>query len=461
MDSDWPGRGSEGDGRPWGHAIVIGAGIAGLLIARVLADFFQRVTVLERDRDSDREVRSGTPQAWHLHVMLARGSSILEELFPGLRAELTDVGAPRYDHGEMRLMLPTGWAPWGSLGIPLQSCTRPTLEAHIRRRVTRLPGVQLRTGIGVTGLRLDSTGRRVVGVVTDNVNDRTEHTELSAEADLVVDASGRTSRLPDWLVDSGFPRPQAHVVDVGLTYASRLYAAPPDEPLDVVMTAQLPYAPHLPARGVAMSLVEGGRWMVSMFGLSGDHPPNTDEGFLDFVAGLSNQDIAAAIRRAEPLTPIHRYVRITSRLLDYHRMAHYPQCLLAVGESVCSFNPIYGQGMTVAGIEALRLREMLRSHPDSTDLTWLAPRFLRQLARDVRLPWLMGTTADLGWADGPLPTQIRLGQKYFSRLLETIPTNPGVYKTFAQTWHMLRGPAPLASPTVLARMAATTLTRRR
>ncbi|WP_091456395.1 FAD-dependent oxidoreductase [Actinokineospora iranica] len=445
----WPLR--VGAGRAeWRHAVVVGAGIAGLSAARVLADRFERVTLVEQDTvDADTEYRGGVPQARHTHALLARGAAILEELFPGLRAELAGRGAPVFDLGESgRLLLPTGWAPRGAIGVPIQSATRAALEAGIRRRVMANPAVTVLGGVRVDGLCWD--GDRVTGVRGGG---------RTIEADLVVDASGRTSTLSTAaLAEAGHPLPAERVVRGDLSYSSRLYRVPADFQADWTATACLTYAPGT-RRGAVVFPVEGGRWLITLIGAGGEVTPADEAGFLAYARSLPNPHIADSVAAAEPVAPLYRVVKLNNRWTLFHRAPRWPERLLCVGDVVCALNPVYGQGMTVAAMQALALRGLLADHARRGDLTGLARRFQRQAARDLRLPWLMATSSDLAWNLDEAAAHTRVAHWYFDRVLDLIPRDRDLFRRFYLTAHMAASPAALLHPRVVAAIAANSVRR--
>jgi len=265
----------------WGKALVIGGGYAGLVTARVLADHFDEVTILERDPvDETTGVHPHVPQGYHAHAMLAKGSEILETLFPGLRAELQDLGAPVFDYGErLSFLQPAGFAPRCRTGVRIQTFTRDELERSLRRRVLALPGITLLPAAWCEGL---VTGRP--GTVTQ-VTYRTSGSEepTGQDADLVVDASGRSSGLERWLDGLGVPVPPKRVVKAKITYASTSFGRPAD--LDYDGAYQMTFAPGIPRGGVILG-VEQGRWMCSLFGFEEQAPPVDEQGYLDFARSL-------------------------------------------------------------------------------------------------------------------------------------------------------------------------------
>lgn len=438
------------------HAVVIGGSMAGLLAARVLADHFARVTIVERDRfPATPSFRKGVPQSRHLHILLVRGRELLDQLFPGIVAELHAAGAADVEWPREVLWLSTaGWSARFTPGITLLSASRELIEWHVRQRVAALPGVAFREQCDATGLLASLDGRTVVGVrLRPRTGDRESREEEALAADLVVDACGRDSRAPEWLAALGYPAPRETVVDSFIGYASRYYVPPADTPLDwkgmiLLATVENP-------RGGGYMPIEGGRWLVTLAGSGRDYPPTDEAGFLAFARGLRSPILYEALRRAEPLSPIVGYRRMENRLLHYERLRRRPERFVVLGDAVCAFNPAYGQGMTVAARSALVLDRCLRdqrARHRGDDLAGLAKRFQRALARSNALPWLMATGEDLRFPQttGPRPgLAARLVQRYLDRVIRTSTDTPVVGRSFLRVAHLIAPPAELFHPRVL------------
>jgi 2-polyprenyl-6-methoxyphenol hydroxylase-like FAD-dependent oxidoreductase len=428
------------------RAIVIGGSIAGLLAARVLADRFRRVTIVERDRGEPDGDRKGVPHARHLHVLLRRGLLAFEELFPGLRAELEAAGAEPVRQGtDFRVRFRSGWAPEVADGLELLSLTRGLLERTVRERVVGLARVEWLPGSRVDGLLADPAGRRVLGV-------RAGGAQLPA--DLVVDASGRGSQAPGWLAAIGREPPEENVVDAFWGYAMRIYRRPPTGPPWKQMLI-LNRPPDQPRVGVVQP-IENGRWLINVAGVMKDYPPNDEDGFLDFVRRLPSPELYQAIRDAEPLSPIHGFRHTANRLRRYDRRA-LPERMLVIGDAVCAFNPVYGQGMTVAALEALALRDRL-----GAPLGRVGRRFQRDAARIVAGPWMFATSEDSRWpgtAGAAQGRRVRFLHWYVDQVIGLIPTAPAIYRRFQAVQHMTRSPAALFHPRVLAGVLARALGR--
>lgn len=438
----------------FGHAVICGGGFAGLVTAHVLAEYFDRVTVIERDRLRDGHVvRPGIPQAHHVHGMMARGARVLEEFFPGLREELRQAGAPVFDFGAaFPVLTPAGWTPRDKAGVEAQSFSRTALEDRIRARVLAHPHITLLDGHVVCGLSATPARTAVNGVqvrpaapLPDAANEPT-----TIPADLVIDAQGRSSQLPRWLAEAGWTKPATSVVDARYAYASRLYAQPAEPPPQWVCTLQMTYAPGVP-HGGAVAAVDGRRWVVSLMGAAGHLPPSAPEEFKAFAAGLDNPHIAEAIRLGQPLSPVRRFTNLANRWHRYDQLhTRHAERLIVLGDALCTFNPVYGQGMTVAALQAGVLGDVLRTRRAGGRLDGAARDFQRRAAGIVRLPWLIATSGDLGWQDtrtGPFTRAVRW---YLARVLAHIPHNPDLYRRFVLVQHMLKGPAILLTPRVLA-----------
>ena len=434
-----------------GHAIVIGGSIAGLLTARVLTNHFAQVTVTERDLlPQTPDFRNCAPHARHAHGLLVRGQQIMESYFPGLTADLLAQGAIAANMGT-ELSLYIGGVPVQPFAsdLVITACSRPLLEYTIGQRLRALPQVRFLEGYDVNGILTDPERRRATGV---RVQSRQEQgSEEIVHADLVVDASGRNSRLPDWLAALGYPVPAETTVDAQAGYATRIYKRPASYPGRWQALYNIPQAPTQ-SRGCIIAPLEGDRWHVTLTGLNGDHPPTDKEGFLAFARSIPVPELYRALSQAEPLTEPYGYRRGANRLRHYEKLPRYLEGLLAIGDSVYALNPVYGQGMTVAALAAVTLDETLgsqRRHP-ADDPTGLARRFQQTLAKVIAAPWQMATGQDLRWPSagaGYRPDPItRLVQGYFDWVLVAMIDNPEIAAAFAKVQNMLASPATLFHP---------------
>lgn len=436
------------------HAVVVGASMAGLLAARVLAGHVDRVTIVERDRLPDgAEHRRGVPQGRQLHVLLARGLQVLEDLFPGYGRELEAAGAVRLRVPTDVLMLsPAGWLDRRARGWTALSASRPVFEAAVRRRVAELPGVTVLERHEATGIGASDDGRVVRGVTVRHVDG--DGTSFAA-ADLVVDASGRGSRTPAWLTQLGRPAPEQSQVDPDIAYATRVYRIPDGFSADweAVMLTSRP--PTFPRTGYLFP-IEDRRWMVTVMGAAGQHPPTDEPGFTDFVQSLRSPVIAEAVAGAEPVTGVRVHRGTSNRQWHFERMPRWPERFVVLGDAVSAFNPIYGQGMTVAANAAEVLDDCLRAQrrrcPEG-DLDGLACRFQRQLARRNADPWVLSTGEDLRFptTTGTEATAaLRAQHRYLDRVVTAATRDPVVADAYVRALGMLERPTALFRPRVLA-----------
>ncbi|NTU83531.1 MAG: 2-polyprenyl-6-methoxyphenol hydroxylase-like oxidoreductase [Chloroflexales bacterium] len=431
------------------HAVVIGGSVAGLLAARALAGHYGRVTVVERDRLPDGPLpRSGAPQARQVHIMLLRGHSVIERLFPGFTAALAADGAVPLDlMGDSAVLTINGWLPQAPSSLRIHSCSRDLIEHHLRRRVAALPGVSFLDGREVLGL-LATPGGQVRGVLLRRRGAAPAIAPLEElAADLVADASGRGSKAPDWLAGLGYGQAPETVVNAHLGYASRWYHLPAGWPAPWKMRL-VRSRPPLGTRGGLIYPVEGDRWTVNLGGSAGDYPPTDEAGFMAFARSLPDPGFAAALESAEPISPIYGYRRTENRWRHFEELPRWPQGFVAMGDAVCGFNPAYGQGMTVAAIGAEVLGACLRSGGPA-----MARRFQRRLAAELRLPWLMATGEDfrLPTTEGVRPgAAARPVQRYLDLVATAAVSDPGLAEAFYRVVHLVAPPSTLLRPRVMA-----------
>jgi 2-polyprenyl-6-methoxyphenol hydroxylase-like FAD-dependent oxidoreductase len=430
-----------------GHAVVLGAGIAGLLAARVLTDAHDRVTIIERDRLPDVDAtRRGVPQGGHTHVLQPRGAQVLEELLPGVLDQLTRAGAvPVEPLVDLRAVICGRRLLNTPVGAAAVQASRPFLERHIRARVRELPDVELIDDCDVVGLLAAERGPRIVGV---RIVRRAPGSPAEiVPADLVVDATGRGSRTPVWLDGLGHGRPAEDRPRIDVGYGSRFLRLPPGADVEPSVLVG-PVPGH--ARGMGFNAVEGSLRLLTVAGIGrANHPPTDDEGFLAFVDSVAPPEVAALIRAAEPTTEIVSYRYPAYQRRHYARMRRFPDGLLVAGDALCSFSPIYAQGMTVAALEALELRQCL-----ADGRAGLARRYFTAVDRIVHGAWRMGIGSDLTLpeVEGKRTPGIRLLNAYMDRLLAAAEHDPVVARRFGRVIGLLDGPASLTHPAILRRV---------
>jgi 2-polyprenyl-6-methoxyphenol hydroxylase-like FAD-dependent oxidoreductase len=450
------------------HAIVIGGSMTGLSVARVLADYFEHVTVIERDLPPQKSrFRKGVPQARHAHILLKGGELALEQLFPGLRQELVDSGALMINAGrDVALQLFGQWRQPYVSATDVLACSRALLEHVLYRRLFAHSRVRFVHESEVVGLCTDERRTQVTGIELRQRSDSASEASTIVEANLVVDASGRASRAPQWLEALGYTPAVETTVSAQAGYASRIYQCPPELDPGWKAISIIP-APPSATRGGVILPMEGGRWHVTLVGMAGDYPPTDEAAFLAFARSLPNPQLYTAIREAQPLSDIWGARSLDNRLRDYAKLPRYLEGFLVCGDSVYALNPVYAQGMTVGAQSALAIdqcmREQRRVHPNG-DLRGLAQRAQLRIGKVVAGPWQLATGEDRRWPTTkgaePLPLPARLIQQYAGQLLHATLTDAMVAEVFTRVQHMTAPPSLLFRPDILLRVLASGMRRR-
>jgi len=427
------------------RAIVLGASMAGLLAARVLSESFEHVTVVERDAlPTGAEHRRGVPQSRHVHVLLARGASILEDLFPGFVSESVAAGAALTDAlGRVRMLLSGHRLLQTDVGLHSLLCGRPLLESMVRARVRALAGVGSLEGCDIVGLTATADGRRVTGVRI-RTDDGAEET---LEADVVVDATGRGSRTPLWLEQLGHGQPAVEKVHVGLGYATRTYRLPEGAmgKDQLILNNATPGHP----RAAVLAEQENGLARLTLAGMLGDRPPLDPKSFDEFTASLRFPDIFEAVRDAEPVddpVPFQYPANVRHR---FERMRSFPDGLLVLGDAVSAFNPVYGQGMSSAAMQAEAMRSVLA---DDRALTWR--RYFRAIAKAVDPPWQISAGGDLAFPEviGRRSARVRMVNAYLPRVHAAAAHDVGLAVAFIRVGSLVDRPEALVRPDIVLRV---------
>ena len=432
------------------HAIVIGGSLSGLVAARVLSSHFGNVTLIDRDSfPLNPEFRSGVPQSRHLHVLLIKGNEIFERYFPGLSEELVRRGAIPADIGD-EFFYDSVFGPLAPFptGLKLLLCSRNLIEWNVRERLKALKNVQIRSQVDATGFLTHDSQDQISGVQLRTRGGTSETETLIA--DLVVDASGRGSKTTDWLSALGYPKPEITVVNSHLGYSTRWYKRPeyPKTKWKGILVNVKP--PHNP-RGGGLFSAEGGLWIITLAGIAGHYPPTDEESFLEFARQMSHPSLYEAICEAEPVTQIYGYRRTENQWRHYEKLTRWPGGLLVIGDAVCCFNPVYGQGMTSAAMGASLLDEQLRTMKDASSPDF-GKTFQRQLAKFLETPWLIATGEDFRWenTEGNRPGRAaRVVQGYMDRVVRLAMLNSHAQRSFLEVIHMLKPPTSLFHPSIL------------
>lgn len=389
------------NGRITNHAIVIGSSIAGMAAAKTAANYMDQVTIIDRDESACKQAfRSGVPQARHAHTLMPHGQEILEDLFPGLVAELISNGAvPVNIEKDVAFFHTGGWhAPQQKDRKLSLSCSRPMLENAIYRRVSSLPNVTIMRGYRAEGLVADASGQQVAGVRL-RFGRGAKANELVKEANLVIDASGRQSQAPNWLTSLKLMAPEEWRINAHVGYATRIYQQPANFTAGWKRLYVRPTPPD-ERRGAIILPEENGRWVVTLVGIAGDYPPTDEAGFLAFTRSLPTPQIYQAIKDATPLSDPFGFRRTENRMRRYDKLPHYLEGFLVIGDAVCALNPVYAQGMTAAIIGSHVLEAIFNSYRHNLavgNIAGLAASFQKALREGLDNLWSQSTSKDWDW----------------------------------------------------------------
>jgi 2-polyprenyl-6-methoxyphenol hydroxylase-like FAD-dependent oxidoreductase len=441
------------------QAVVIGAGISGLAAAQALADHFEQVVVLERDRlPSDATPRVGTPQAWHLHGLLGGGQQALSELFPGFEPDLVNAGAvPIRVNRDLREERP-GYGPFPQrdLGWVGYTMSRPLIERTVRRCIERHPNVTLRERCRALSIVAAPGGGAVAGVEYEATGGRRE----VRPADLVIDASARGSLTLALLRSIGRSLPPETTIGVDIGYATAIFAMPDDPPAEWKAAMTFAAPPQISCSAMILPL-EGNRWMVTVSGRQGDRLPEDGEAFQLYLQHLATSTIYDAVKRAKPLGQIVRFGFAASIWRHFDRVDALPRGLLPIGDAICRFNPVYGQGMSVAAQEACLLRRLLRTAASEPDpLARLGQTFLAEVQPVIAAPWAMAASHDFSFPQtrGERPADLADTLQFGAALMRLTVRDPAVHKLIVEVWHLLKPQSVYQDPAfrrrVMEEMAA-------
>ena len=428
------------------HAVVIGASMGGLLAARALSEFFADVTVLERDTFPASDIaRKGVPQGRHIHGLLAGGRDLIEGFFPGWTSEVVASGGLSGDV--------CGDAIWVGRGVTLKSvpsdmvgllASRPVLEGHVRRRLLRLPNVHAVENCAVQGL-VATPDRSAIQGIRIRLDAGVEQVLL---ADLVVDASGRGSSSSAWLEGLGYARPLEERIEIGFGYTTRLYRRQETDLGGKGALVIVGNGPNWRNGGALLQTKDS--WIVSLGGYFGDHAPEDEQMFAAYARSLPRPDIYDIVLRAEPLTDFASYRFPANLRRRYERLARFPKNYLVFGDAICSFNPVYGQGMTVAAQEASLLRGCLAAGGEAD----LARRFFDAAKAAVDVPWDMAVGNDLRHPQvaGARPAKVKFINWYIGKLHKAARHDGKVATAFLQVANLKAPPERLLHPAVVGRV---------
>jgi 2-polyprenyl-6-methoxyphenol hydroxylase-like FAD-dependent oxidoreductase len=433
------------------HALVIGGSIAGLCAARVLSDSYSRVTVYERDElPSTPANRATVPQDRHLHMLMARGAIEFENLFPGLLQDMVAAGVPMLRNrpdcihlGAAGHVLGTGQTLRDDFTAYVPS--RPHLEWQLRKRVHDIDNVEI-VRRSVAEPQFDRARQRVTGVVLDPGRSDRGDPEFVA-TDLVVEAAGRGARLPVWLTQWGYARPVEQTMDIGINYATQQFRVPEGLIAEKVVVAG---ASHQQSLGLGMLCYEDGTWVLTTFGVANAKPPRTFPEMVALAEQLLPAHFNAALARAEPLGDPAFHAFPASRWRRYDKLNRFPAGILPFGDAVASFNPTFGQGMTMTSLQAGHLRRALQSPDDQ-----LAATLNRATAKSTFPVWMMNAIGDVTFhhagTAGPIPWWWRPSGALFDQFLGAAETEPVLAEWFLRRFSLLDSLYMVPPPRIIGR----------
>jgi 2-polyprenyl-6-methoxyphenol hydroxylase-like FAD-dependent oxidoreductase len=441
------------------HAVVIGGSIAGLISARVLADYCDQVTILERDHiDPEPAVHKSTPQGNHLHTVLMGGLQVLSGLYPGFGDKLHAMGAvpvrltqdfPIYRPDGVAFSLTGAVREPRDLGIQLYSQSRGLLEHCLRQCTLSLPNISAECDAPVARL-LETKGQ------VEGVSYKSHGEPRSLRADLVLDCGGRGSHAPRWLAEMGFSAPEETIIGVDFAYSSTKFHIPnADGKLDRFALFGGP--PPEFTRGGALAQIENDLWLVSLAGRFGDYPPQDEAGFMAFAEALPTPRLYEAIKGAERVDEISHFRFPTSVLRHYERLLSFPERFLVLGDAISSFNPVYGQGMSSAALQARALGQLLEERTHSPQgLEGIAAAFFSKAAEVVNTPWTLAANFDFAF---PQTTGTRSSTpaeivRYFLALDALTAEDIEIHKTMVEVFGLARPLSVLWDEPVRSRVLA-------
>jgi 2-polyprenyl-6-methoxyphenol hydroxylase-like FAD-dependent oxidoreductase len=423
-----------------GPVIVVGASMAGLLAARAMAEHADHVVVLERDPlAAGSGPRRGVPQGRHAHAILAAGLRRIEGWFPGFSDELVAGGAVAGDGGDAIWWQAGALKVRADVGVRAISASRPMLEAAVRRRLLATPGVEIRSGAGVGSLQLE--GDRVTGVVADGAVVR---------AQLVIDATGRNTRLLGQLAAAGHEAPKTSQVVIDMSYATRLLPRTAGD-IGAMYCVVAPTPPGEDRFGVLLP-IEGDRWILTMGGFHGDRAPTDDAGYLQFARSLPHPAIAELLARVEPLSEVMTHRLASNQRRHFERLGRVPAGYVAIGDAVCSFNPIYGQGMSSAALQAEALAGVAARY--QLDSAALGRAFYRRAAKVVNNPWQIAAGSDFlhPATTGPKPAGTAVINRYVAKVQLATHVSAAVLAEMQKVQNLLAPPPSLMRPATMVKV---------
>ncbi|WP_217557054.1 NAD(P)/FAD-dependent oxidoreductase [Paenibacillus sp. GbtcB18] len=432
-------------------AIVIGNSMAGKLAARVLSDYFDTVTIIEQDPQPEGPYpRKGTPQSYHTHGLLKSGENTLDKFFPGIMQELEGHGGERLD-----FIRDISWVYQNfhfvrfDSGFEVVSQSRPLLEWRVHQRLLQRPNIEFAYSHRVVQYISSPGENRFTGVETENLVTRQSE---RLEADLIVDAAGSATKTPDQLLKHGFDSLSQSEVHINLAYATRMYERDPSVSHDYKSVIVFPNPPEVSKGGLTFP-IEGNRWSVTLVGYGdGNHPPRDDQGFLNFAKSLTHPHLYDHIKSLKPAGDIHVYRFPSQVRRHYEKLERFPSGLVVMGDAFCRFNPVFGQGVSIACLEALELQKVLQEvRAGKIKAEGIPTAFHKQLSALVEPTWMTATSDAFLYPNtkGKKPAGLGFMQWYVRRLYRLSEYDQDVYGKFIRILHMVEKPTELFKPAMI------------
>ncbi len=438
--------------KTYGHAVVIGGSISGLLVARVLADQFESVTLIERGKEPTApKVRKQVPQGYHAHLLLKSGELYLQDLFPDLVTEMKAEGSVTVDSSADLSWFHHGcWKIKYHSHLRVLTQSRPFLEWHIHRQVSDLDNVIFRYETRAKQFITTSDKTKIIGVELHN-----RHTNKASEnldTDLLVDASGFGTQTPKLLQELGYTAPKETSVHIGLNYTSYVYECTTSNH-DWKSLIIYPRAPQQ-NRGGCLLTIENNRYLLTLVSYLDDEKPRNYTEFLDFAKSLPHPEIYNFIKNLTPISDLSSYYIPKTVRRHYEKLDNFPDGLVVMGDANCRFDPIFGQGMSVAAKEAIDLGRMLAARAkrqSPPNVNGLSKPFHQQVARIISTPWLLAITEAYRYPqiEGRRPFGMKFLHAYTALIFALSSTDKQVHESFMNVLHLLKEPIALFKPSIL------------
>lgn len=444
------------------HAVVIGGSMAGLLTARVLSDYFERVTIFEADTPPDEAVpRKGVPQGNHIHTLLSGGSTVIRKYFPGLHDDLIAAGA---DYGDpmqkWRLFTGGRWTPRLASGVESYMMSRPLLETTVRKHALAIPNIKLCVASPVSGYTHSTRDAHGAGSTRDDTNTIVTGVTLEASgetiaADFVADVSGRNSKASQWIKQMGFTPPPRSNIGIDVGYTTFEVTEPPGYQRDWNMLYTIQQSIPRDTRGGGIFCVENKRWLVSAQGYHKDYAPTDWPGFLAYFKAHPFPDIYDTIKDMQPVGEAKEYRYASYLRRHYERLKDFPQGLVVLGDAMCSLNPVYGQGMTVASKEVEHLDNCLQQCVNNGSLANIAQPFFKGAAKFVDAAWDAIIVEDFRYPQtrGDRPKAYGFAKWLNTRFFALSATNEDFGVAFAKVLNLVEPPESLLKAKYLLKAA--------